>query len=289
MPGFRIAAVALIGAGVIGCKSDSSTSRADASRPSAEPPKAVSRTVTVAARDFAFDAPGKIPAGGTRFELVNHGKELHQAQLIKLEDGKTLQDLAKAMKTPGPIPGWVKFVGGPNGIAPGQQANATAVLTPGQYAYICFIPSSDGVVHLAKGMARPFEVTADSTGAATELPTPDITIKLSDYDFQPSQPLTPGRHTIRVENVGPQRHEIVLLRLAPGKKVEDFGKWAETGMKGAPPAEPIGGVVLLDKGGQGSFDVDLTPGEYGFICFVPDSKDGKPHLTHGMMKQVKVG
>jgi hypothetical protein len=92
-----------------------------------------------------------------------------------------------------------------------------------------------------------------------------------------------------VENAGPQPHELVLLKLAPGKKVEDFASWAEKGMKGPPPAEPLGGVTFLDKGARGSFTADLTAGDYGLICFVPDSKDGKPHLAHGMMKTIKVG
>lgn len=32
----------------------------------------------------------------------------------------------------------------------------------------------------------------------------------------------------------------------------------------------------------------VTPGDYGLICFVPDAKDGKPHLVHGMVKTIKV-
>ena len=246
-------------------------------------------SVNVTAKDFGFDAPTTAPAGSTTFHLVNAGKELHQAQLIKLEGGKTVDDLAKALKNPGPPPSWMKFVGGPNGVAPGQSAEATSVLAPGQYAYICFIPSPDGVMHAAKGMIRPFEVTGSASASATEEPKADVTFKLVDYDFQPSQPLKAGRQTIMVENAGPQPHELVLLKLAPGKKVEDFAKWAETGLKGPPPAEPLGGVTFLDKGARGYFTADLTPGEYGLICFVPDSKDGKPHLAHGMMKTIKVG
>jgi hypothetical protein len=142
-------------------------------------------------------------------------------------------------------------------------------------------------MHAAKGMVRPFEVTAAS-GALTEAPAADVTITLTDYAFQSSQPLTAGRHTIMVKNAGPQPHEIVLLKLALGKKTEDFGTWAETGMKGPPPAQPIGGVTYLDKGSQGSFTADLASGNYGFICFLPDAKDGKAHLAHGMMKTVTV-
>ena len=245
-------------------------------------------TVTVTATDYGFQAPASIATGPTTVRLVNTGKELHQAQLIKLEDGKTLDDLAKALKSSGPPPSWIKFVGGPNGIAPGQEAQATSVLAPGQYVYICFIPSPDGVMHAAKGMIRPFTVTGAESAPAVQQPTPDVTFTLTDYDFQASQPLKAGRQTIMVENAGPQPHEVVLLKLAPGKKVEDFATWAETGMKGPPPAEALGGVTFLDKGARGSFTADLTAGEYGLMCFVPDAKDGKPHLAHGMMKTIKV-
>jgi len=281
--------IGLIAAGTFaGCKSERPAGGTGSTPATAtEPPKAAPAIVTVTATDYRFDAPATAPAGAVTIHLINHGKELHQVQLIKLEDGKTAADFAKALQTPGPPPSWIKFVGGPNGIAPGQEAQATSVLAPGSYVYLCLIPSQDGVMHAAKGMVRPFEVTAAS-GALTEAPAADVTITLTDYAFQSSQPLTAGRHTIMVKNAGPQPHEIVLLKLAPGKKAEDFGRWAETGMKGPPPAEPLGGVGFLDKGLEGSFTADLTPGDYGFICFVPDAKDGKPHLAHGMMKTVTV-
>src|SRR5678809_578427 len=57
--------------------------------------------VTVTATDFSFDAPAEIPAGLTTFRLVNRGPSLHHIQLIKLEEGKTVEDLLGAFKTPG--------------------------------------------------------------------------------------------------------------------------------------------------------------------------------------------
>jgi hypothetical protein len=283
--GTRLGAGLAIAALLAGCTSDrhSTVGGTVSENPSAKP-----AAVTVTASDYAFQAPDSMAAGAVTVQLVNHGKELHQAQLIRLEQGKTLADVAQVLKSGGAIPSWIKFVGGPNGIAPGQETQATAVLPPGHYAYICLIPSPDGVIHAAKGMARPFTVTEASSTAASQMPTADVTIKLVDYDFQPSQPLKAGRQRIMVENAGPQPHEVVLLKLAPGKTTEDFGMWAERGMKGPPPAQPLGGVTLLDKGARGSFTADLTPGDYGFICFYPDQKDGKPHLAHGMMKNFKV-
>jgi uncharacterized cupredoxin-like copper-binding protein len=277
-PSLTLAAVATLA----GCKAEraSTPPAADHAAPS---------TVNITARDYAYEAPATVRAGVTTMRLVNQGKELHHAQLIKLEDGKSIEDAGKAFKNPGPPPSWIKFVGGPNAVPPGRAANATTVLAPGRYAYLCLIFGPDMVVHAAKGMMHQFEVTGDSSLAGAELPAADATINTADHTFELSKPLTPGRHTIRVENVGPQPHEVALLKLAPGKTVEEFAHWAESGMKGPPPAEPIGGVVALDKGGSGTFTVDLTAGDYGLICFVPDAKDGKPHLVYGMMKTIKVG
>jgi uncharacterized cupredoxin-like copper-binding protein len=294
---FREIPGALLKLGVLvaGCKSDRSANKAASPAPSSDSltgsPAAAPApaTVTVTASDFTLDLPAKIPAGTVTLRLVNHGRELHQAQIIRLEEGKTVADFAAAMNHPGPHPSWVKFVGGPNGIAPGQETESSAMLTPGQYAVFCIIPSPDGVAHLMKGMIRPVEVTTAAAAAEASLPAADDTVRLADYTFQPSRALTPGRHTILVENAGPQPHELVLLKLPPGKSVGDFGQWAEGGMKGPPPAMPLGGVAVLDKGGSGVFTAELSPGDYGFICFVPDAKDGKPHLAHGLMKQFKVG
>jgi hypothetical protein len=289
MYSLRALSVVLVIAGTIaGCKPDRPSTDTQTPSTAADVSTGDPAIVTVTANDFSFDAPGKIPAGTVTMRLVNNGKELHHAQMIRIEDGKTMEDIAKALKNPGPPPSWVKFVGGPNAVPPGKETHATSVLTPGLYAYLCFIPSADKVIHAAKGMVRPFEVTPGSTATAAEMPVPDATIKLVDYDFQLSAPLTPGKRTIMVENDGPQPHELALLKLAPGKTVADFAAWDAGGMKGPPPAEPIGGVVALDKGGRASFTADLTPGDYGLLCFVPDAKDGKPHLAHGMIKTIKV-
>lgn len=274
------------------CKSDRPD--AGAAPASAEPAGSAVATagpaaITVTATDYKLELPARIPEGAVALNLVNRGKELHQAQLVRLGDGKTMADLEAAMKQHGPPPAWLEFVGGPNAAAPGQETSSTSVLAPGQYAAICLIPGPDEVPHTMKGMVQPFEVTAGGS-ASRELTAARDTIKLVDYTFKLPARLAPGHHTILVENLGPQPHELALLRLAPGKTVEDFAVWATTGqMKGPPPAMPLGGVAVMDKGGSGEFSVDLTPGEYGVMCFVPDSKDGKLHLMHGMMTQFKVG
>ena len=43
-----------------------------------------------------------------------------------------------------------------------------------------------------------------------------------------------------------------------------------------PPAKPIGGIAGIEHGMSETFTANFTPGNYAFICFIPDAKDGKP-------------
>jgi uncharacterized cupredoxin-like copper-binding protein len=293
-PLLRLPALLYLASAVAACRADRPAPTTDAAVPSASAVAAVPvatanvAPITVTATDFKLDMPAMVPSGAVSIRLVNAGKEFHQAQIVRLDQGKTMADLEAAMKHEGPPPPWLRFVGGPNGIGPGQEATSMSSLAPGTYALVCLIPSPDGVSHLMKGMIQPFEVSGG--GAEAALPVAADTVRLADYTFEPARPITPGQHTFLVTNGGQQPHELVLLRLAPGKTVQDFGAWATTGgMKGPPPALPLGGVAVLEHGDSGVFTADLTPGDYGMICFVPDAKDGKPHLMHGMMKQITVG
>lgn len=116
------------------------------------------RTVTVTATDYALESLDTLPAGAVTLRLVNRGKEFHHLWVARLDDGKTVEDLSAALKTPGPLPAWVRDMGGPNAPAPGGESNGTVLLAPGNYVLACLIPSSDGVPHLMKGMVRPLTV-----------------------------------------------------------------------------------------------------------------------------------
>src|SRR5580765_4094873 len=95
-------------------------------------------TATVHAKDFSFDAPDSVSAGWTTFHLINDGPNFHHIQLVRLDSGKTMQDLDAAMKG-GPPPRWAVFVGGPNAPSPNSSVDATLNLQPGNYAMICVV------------------------------------------------------------------------------------------------------------------------------------------------------
>jgi len=159
-------------------------------------------------------------------------------------------------------------------------------LAPGEYAIICMIPSPDGVPHVMKGMIRALTVLPP-TGAVAALPAADVTVRMLDYTWEITPALSAGKHVLRVENVAEQSHEIFIAMLNPGKTAMDLATWAEKPV-GPPPGTPVGGTTAMAKGGVLLIPVDLAPGEYGIYCFIPDAKDGKPHLAHGMIRQITV-
>ncbi len=285
----RCAGLAAVAAAAACSGSEAPKSDPPTADASATPASAAPNLVEITAREYAFDAPKRIPAGLTTFRFMVKGKEPHHGMMVRLDEGKTFEDLAAAIKTPGPPPSWAHLDGGMMIGDPEKGSNVTMNLTPGKYALICFIPSPDGVPHVAKGMMTPIEVT-DAPGPAITEPQADVVLRLVDYDFEFSQPLTPGEHVIRVETAPGQPHELVLVRLGDGVTVQQVVA-AELGQsKGPRPSYTfVGGVAPMEAGRHAYINATLEPGNYALICFMPDARDGKPHLMHGMVKQIQVG
>jgi uncharacterized cupredoxin-like copper-binding protein len=137
---------------------------------------------TITAKDFGFDVPASVAAGTTTFTLKNDGPQPHEAALIKLNSGFTVDQVLKMLTSAPPqggqssgapasglpsvapssagqesgAPPWTD-VGGIGGISPGTSATFTANLEAGStYAFICFIPDpATGKPHAQLGMIAP--------------------------------------------------------------------------------------------------------------------------------------
>jgi hypothetical protein len=249
--------------------------------PAGQSSPGVANTVTVVATDYAFQSPAAVPAGLTTVQLVNHGHEVHMMGLIKLEDGKSISQLMTFLTQDKPQPAWAVDMGGANAVSPGDTSNATVILSPGHYLLICWIPAADGSIHFMKGMQLPLEVTAARTAAVAE-PAADVVVRLADYHIDWPGPIAAGTHTFRVENDGPQEHDVTVLEVAPGKSPAEAIAWFTNPAKGAPAGRARGGIVGIPHGTHGFFTGTFHRGQYIFLCFVPDERDGKPHFMHGM-------
>jgi hypothetical protein len=116
---------------------------------------------TVVAKDFSFDVPTPVTAGEHTFTFTNNGPQPHEAGIVKLAPGVTV-DQVKGMFTASPAPSGeqpqgpppFEDYGGIGAVAPGTTATFKVTLEPGQqYAFICFVPDpATGKAHAELGM-----------------------------------------------------------------------------------------------------------------------------------------
>ena len=239
--------------------------------------------IMIHGHDFAFSGPDQIEAGLVAVTLMNDGDEPHQANIARFKDGKTIGDFAAALKQ-SPTAGLalVDFVGGPNTVNPGASQRVVMSLEAGDYVVLCFVPSADGVPHLAKGMIKPLTVVARASQDAQAEPKADAEATLKDFMVMLPATIKAGPQTWKVTNNGPEPHELGLLRLAAGKTLDDVNAFMRQ-PAGPPPFAEAGGIGALAPGKSGWFDVDLQPGNYIALCFIPSAAhQGTPHFALGM-------
>ncbi len=95
-------------------------------------PNAATQELVYTGSEYMFMGPDHATAGWTAITFVNNGKDPHQAQLARLRDGKTFNDLTAAFKQ-GVNASFalVDFVGGANTVDPGAHEQVILNLQPG--------------------------------------------------------------------------------------------------------------------------------------------------------------
>lgn len=243
--------------------------------------------IEIVASDYAFEIDDEVPAGFVQVSMRNDGEEAHHAQIVRLNDDVTMEDLNAALQSGDEAAALalVTLVGGPSVADPGITSTAIVELEEGSHALLCFLPDAEGLPHLAHGMVQPFEVTGDPV--VTEAPASDGDIVLDDYTIELPDGFT-GEGTFRVVNEGEEPHEVVLLRINDDKTMADVAAWAEA-PEGPPPFAYVGGMQgIMPGGGEGYLPLDLEDGDYVAICAIPDA-DGTPHVDLGMLAPFSVG
>lgn len=288
----KVSALALVIASLAACS--------EAAPPSEGPPPIPE--IALRGQDFAFNLPDTIAGGLVRFRFANEGQEDHHAQFIRLNDGvsrEQFDSVFQAVLEAVPTEGEVAFMrlfevatvaGGPSVTGPGGAMAFTTELEPGEYVLVCFLPSPDGVPHLAKGMRRWLTVTA----APDEAPEPPVAVgrvDMADFAFVDMPALGSGEVVIEVTNSGQEPHEMVVLRLEGASLDEVLPMLAgPPPSEGGPPPGPppfrfMGGVQAIMPGARAWATLDLPPGDYALVCFIPSPANaGQPHVALGMAR-----
>lgn len=121
--------------------------------------------------------------------------------------------------------------------------------------------------------------------AEPPLPPPPavVEVTLADYRFELAGEVPPGRVVFNAYNRGTVDHSLTLIVLP-----EDFPPLDEQ-LRGD-TRRPVTNLALLPRrppGERGTFAVDLVPGRYGLVCFVP-GPDGVAHGVRGMNAEFRV-
>lgn len=122
------------------------------------PPAAMATTMDVELRDYGFVFAGEVTAGTHTFRVFNTAAQPHEVLFVRLEEGRTAQEVIEWSHAPaGPPPGTP--IGGVGVMATGLENRLALTFEPGRYALICFVPdATDGQPHYAHGMVQEFDV-----------------------------------------------------------------------------------------------------------------------------------
>lgn len=268
--------------GLTGCAGDDLARLPEPPQGSAQAPA----SLTVTATDFDFElSRNSVPTGLLDIELVNEGSTPHQVQLLQPQFGVSMRRLRRAVeeasdvtlsrRLAAPIGG----VGALTGVPSGGRQTATVTVVPGKYLLVCFI---DG--HVGEGMLETIRVTQEQ-GASGALALATITMR--DYEFALPDGFT-GRGTFELVNKGKHAHEAALVRLeATLTEAEGFARAPAGGRFPGGDPDPAGGASAISSRRSEYLHLDLEPGTYAFICFLPD-RQGRPHYERGMVAAFEV-
>jgi hypothetical protein len=245
--------------------------------------------LTIVAKGDHFEAPEAVEAG--RYLLIAsnpEGQPGTEVSLTLLPEGETLDGTLAAFAS-GDIPAWLfetTFLGGP--IMPrdlhGKEQRAVVDLTPGDW--IVWSPGNPTPA------PRLLTVTGDAAAVATAAdPEADVEVELQEYAFTMPEEIPAGPRVWQVTNVGTQPHFIELVKTPEPVTMEQmtailFGDGGATPAPGAPNPDEFfgaGGLATMSVGTTGWIELDLEPGYYVAMCFVPDAASGMPHAMMGML------
>jgi hypothetical protein len=234
----------------------------DADTPSGNSQPEISQEVRITVTDESFEMPGGLESEPVSLTLQNDGKQLHRAFFARLNHGVTEEDVRRALsKGPDALFPLVTLAGNMPEVKAGAASEIGMLFPEGRYIVIDPEVKGPPPMHF-------FEVSA-AAGPEVEEPADDYSIETGDFYFEISDPSS-GRATVEITNVGKQSHEVGIGRGANGE------------------GEEVTTIFAPAPGGKMWASVTLKPDDYTLVCFLPDSKTGKPHVKLGMRNRFTV-
>jgi hypothetical protein len=178
--------------------------------------------------------------------------------------------------------------GGP--AVPRDSSNEAAVtmdLRPGRYALVSYEVDAAGRPRGDKHKWVLVTAIRSSALIPDRLPVADATIKVRDDRIDMVGALRRGQRTLLIENAGTQAHEVMIVRLRPGKTVDDAQRWLRE-RKDASPFVYVGGVTPMSPGISAQTRLVLQPGTHVVLSALRSAGDRTEGYQRGVITSFKV-
>ena len=243
-----------------------------------QPPPTIQITINASSMDVVGEE--SLGVGPTRLVAKVPGEKERAFLLFELKSGVTREEAQRALpqiREPADAERLGRFVAG-SIINGGDTYTSTLSLRDGTYVLIDFT-------------RRPVirdDFTVGTTPNQADAPTPDAEITLEDYAFGGDTTL-PRNGIVRVENTGRRIHHALAFRLRRGV---DGRRVVRQIRRGREPRRAFSGqayalVELVSRTTTNDVETSMAGGRYVLVCFVSNSRRGKPHAQLGMVRQVR--
>jgi hypothetical protein len=241
--------------------------------------------VTIAMNGSTIAVGGALQSGAVNVVSTVTGEKEGSPALVLLKPGVSVAELYAFLET--------KAAGDPNTAdkygsivfnaeVPQGTGETQTTLAPGQYVAIDL-----GHEGPAKRPHTSFTVTA--AAAPATLPTPEATIRSSEFRFKGPSTLHDGE-LVRFENEGFLVHMDVALQVKSEQAAKQVVKLMLAGREKQAEKLVVGGIAFqgpVSTGGSQQEVIAAKPGIYVEACFM-DTQDGRSHTQLGMERIIHI-
>lgn len=293
----RITVALLASAALMFAGATSAGASAPAVKPALLPaPTVIDITVTTA----GFSVPATVRPGLVTFRVGSPESGYHAIQGFATKNGATAQDVVNDL-TEGLSGDRARQAAGARALLDHSTLIGTVVTTPRAPIEVTVLLKPDTTYYffdlLDLFIPRTPVVHSMTTSGSVRLAVPpvvDSAIVTFEHDMEDAEmPMISGSPTARhdgtflVVNAGAEIHEVVWRQVRPGITNEYVKTFYDAVREGLPrPPSPWldaqRGLQAISPGEWAIVKIDLVPGDYAVICYVPSDESGIAHGWIGM-------
>ena len=246
--------------------------------------------ITVSSEASTF--PAEVTAGLQLLTVHNQTDGFIISSITQLPEGVTNDDYLAALGAD-TLPEWVAdaVIAGGLDQDPGASSSVVIDLTPG--TWVIGLESAD--VAIANPIGE-LVVSGEADPAAADAIPVAVTAGLGAYTFDLPDTVAAGPQIWRVENTHAAVHHLALFEADRLYASDEILGGLEALFMGTPIADGFdlsaAGVPIatsaLSEGVSIWVELDLQPGYYVALCFLPDAGGEAPHAFMGMVDSFEV-